>query len=294
MKILPLFLPKTKSSSNNRIEKLFFFCFLFLFATISYAQTVEIQKSVSNAAPQAGTAVDYILNYKCASITNACQGVQITDALPSGLTYIGSAGPNGTVITELAGTVTVDFTGGILAAGSTGQIVISVLVPSNTVPGTVFNNTGNMTSTNAGNATSSASLTSGTNVPLTPGVSADKTGSGSSSPGGAGFFDLYHGNTGSDSVTNYTVSDEFPANQLLGSGDIVINSFPGTNNNINVFYQSSAGGAWAAWPGNPRANSGTLATIPTSEVSGAVFGLKFEYGDVAGGGLFYPDRKSVV
>ena len=266
--------------------------FLFLISFTGFSQTVQLQKGVSNASPPAGSVVNYLLNYKCASVTNACSGVQITDILPAGLTYNGAAAPSGATVSESSGTVTVDFAGGTLAAGSTGQVVISVIVPSGTPVGTIFSNTADMTSSNAGNTSSSVTFTSANNLPLTPGVVANKSGTGSTSPGGAGFFNLYHGNTGADPVPNYVVTDEFPAGQTLGGSSIIINPFPGTNNNIDIFYQSSPGGSWNAWPGNPRANSGTSANIPASEVGGTVYGLKFEYGTVPGGGSFYPGSLS--
>ena len=146
--------------------------FFALWGLFTQAQTVEIAKSVSNSSPAAGTTIFYTLNFRCASTTSNCENVVITDVISTNLTFSGATSSLGgtSFYDPNSNTLSVSFSRGAgagLNAGDAGQVVITVIVPSNTPTGTNVSNTGAISSSNAGTKFSSVALTTTGNVTAT-------------------------------------------------------------------------------------------------------------------------------
>ena len=267
-----------------------------LIAITSQAQTVEIAKSVSNPLPPAGTTVAYTLNFRCASTTSNCENVVITDVVSTNLTFSGATSSLGgnPMYDPNSNTLTVSFNrggGAGLNAGDAGQVVITCIVPSNTPSGTNISNTGAIASSNAGTKFSSVALTTTGGATFVDGVGVSKFGSGNFSPGGSTDFTVNHGNTGSGTLTNYSVTDPLPTG--LSYQSIRIVKFPGTNNNISLFYKTNNNPSYQAWTGNPKGTTGDDFIVNVNELNLAggevVTEVRFDYGDLPGGGLFFPN-----
>ncbi|MEL6925316.1 MAG: hypothetical protein AAFO94_14815, partial [Bacteroidota bacterium] len=126
------------------------------------AASVELSASVSNETPLSGETFIYTLQYRCASTTDDCEGVVITDPLPSEVEFISLAGSaHSTSEVYNAATNTVTFTlVDPLASGTTGAVQIFVRFPNGTTPGgTIADNTATITATNAPSAASSVRAT---------------------------------------------------------------------------------------------------------------------------------------
>ena len=138
--------------------------FLFVFTGFKYvkinpslvkkniAATLELTKSVSNPTPLSGQIFSYTLQYRCASITDDCDGTFITDPLPASVEFVSVV--NSVHIASSSynsGTHTVNFTFvDPLTSGTSGQVEIHVRFPNGTTSdGTVASNTATIDATNA-------------------------------------------------------------------------------------------------------------------------------------------------
>ncbi|MEZ4619114.1 MAG: GEVED domain-containing protein [Caldilineaceae bacterium] len=119
---------------------------------VAYAQspTLELTKSTTTTTIESGTPFEYIMTYKCASITDDCDNVTIVDSLPADLEYVpGSAVPTSHIksINHSAGTITWTFNNP-LPAGSTGVLRFSAQFKPGTLPGTTAQNEADITASN--------------------------------------------------------------------------------------------------------------------------------------------------
>ncbi len=125
----------------------------------SIAATLGLVKTVSNATPLTGETFTYTLQYSCASTTDDCQGMYITDPLPPEVEFVslvGSAHTTSEVYNSGSHTVTFTFADP-LVAGSSGQVLVLVRFPNGTTPnGTVANNIATIDATNASSVTTPA------------------------------------------------------------------------------------------------------------------------------------------
>jgi uncharacterized repeat protein (TIGR01451 family) len=119
--------------------------FLMLMAPLAFAQ-LTITKSVDKTDVLSGETFTYTLQYRCASITDPCSNVTVTDVLPTGVNFhslVGSVHTIGQAGAYDAGTrtVTFDFIDP-LPAGSTGELSIVCYFPNGSTPeGTMATNT---------------------------------------------------------------------------------------------------------------------------------------------------------
>ncbi len=129
---------------------------------VSDAQ-LEITKTTTATVLIPGEIVEYQIDYSCASTTNSCNDVSLTDFLPAELTYLNSTGsihtttPAG-IYSAASNTVRFDFIDP-LPAGSTGFVTIIARVVNN---GTIADNqpiTNTATSIQTGGATTTTSTT---------------------------------------------------------------------------------------------------------------------------------------
>ena len=277
-----------KNSTIPHTEKLAAGSPHLFFSSTIVTPSVSISKSVSDSNPDHETAFNFILDYQCTSITNDCEDVVITDALPATVQYLGLSTPAGTTgsYNEVTNTVTVNFTDGAGAgidAGTSGQIIITVQFPYG-LTGTQANNTATITSSNAGTDSSSASSTLANGDGPWTNVIIDKDIRTSDVvTGGRVEFRYRHGLADFNPISNYTVIDTLPPEMDLFR--IYNGYFPNTNNDIYLYYQTSSNpGVWQSWPSNPRMNSGI-------EESGLCFGAWIKCGrlcDDVEMGLWHP------
>ena len=118
----------------------------------SFLATVEVNSTVNNSTPLTGEVFTYTIQYSCASLTENCEGVVITNPLPPEVEYVGITGSIHTTNESYNGaTRTVTFTlVDPLLAGTSGQVQLRVRFPNgSTSNGTVASNTATITSTNA-------------------------------------------------------------------------------------------------------------------------------------------------
>ncbi|MEM9820423.1 MAG: SdrD B-like domain-containing protein [Bacteroidota bacterium] len=126
------------------------------------AASLEINKLISNATPPTGETFTYTIQYRCASTTDDCEGVVITDPLPSEIEFVSLVGSPHT-INEVydSGSRTVTFTfQNTLTAGSIGEVQIVARFPNGVTPNnTTALNTATISATNAPSESASVSAT---------------------------------------------------------------------------------------------------------------------------------------
>ncbi|HRW09688.1 MAG TPA: isopeptide-forming domain-containing fimbrial protein, partial [Caldilineaceae bacterium] len=120
---------------------------------VAFAQspTLELTKQTTTATIASGTPFEYVLTYKCASITTDCLGVTIEDILPADLEYVaGTATTTSHIqgVSHAAGTLTWTFVSP-LPAGSTGVLRFSAQFKPGTLPGTTAQNEASIVASNA-------------------------------------------------------------------------------------------------------------------------------------------------
>lgn len=198
----------------------------FLLPASAFAQAqITLDKSVSKTSVASGENFTYTLAYSCSSITQACQGGEVTDVLPAGLEYVSS---QGSVHTQNltgsydSGSRTVSFPfKPTVNAGSVGELTITVRFANGTTPdGTKAVNEATSTVTNGPPVTSNSVTTTATagktcvvdkkrltNPPVIGRPIAYDI--GFCTPGGNGQLDL----------TSGTVIDDLPAGATFLSAD---------------------------------------------------------------------------
>ena len=119
--------------------------------------SLEINKSVDNPTPLSGDTITYTLQYRCASLTEDCNGMMITDPLPTNVSFanlIGSPHTTNESYDPNNHTVTFNFQDPIIA-GTIGEVKINVFFPNGITPdSSIASNTATISATNATTATS--------------------------------------------------------------------------------------------------------------------------------------------
>ncbi|MFK7946455.1 MAG: SdrD B-like domain-containing protein [Saprospiraceae bacterium] len=192
-------------------------CVIFLLGiSNNYAASLDLIKTVDDSTPLTGETFTYTLQYRCASTTEDCNGVVITDPLPASVEYVGLSGSlHTTNETYNSGSHTVTFTlQDPLTAGTVGQVTVSVRFPNGTTPnGTTANNTATISASNAASVNSSALATASAFNSL----STHKYYSG----GVVDEHTIYgievcnDDDHGSLNMTNITIVDNLPANTIF-------------------------------------------------------------------------------
>ena len=99
-----------------------------------------------------GASVTWQLDYSCVSVTGDCTNTQITDSLPSGVSFSSATG-GGLVVGN-----TVTWNLGTVTSGSTANVQVTGTVPCSLTDRT-FNNTAGITGDGAGTTNKSATIT---------------------------------------------------------------------------------------------------------------------------------------
>ena len=270
------------------------------FLQLSFAQTFSLTKSASTTTPNVGATFNYTISYANPSITqNLINGV-ITDVVPPEVQFVpGSIAVSNpaqiasTNYNSATRTITITFVTPF-PAGSTGNIQFSAGFPAGTYTGTQAVNTAN--GTTAGGNTSSNPVTvtaqNGITLPtFTDDVMGIKEGNDNATIGGGYLYQLFHGNKSASSAQNYIVTDILPAAFELTT--ITTGHWSGTSHPFSVYYQTNLNAVWTPLPGSPF-NTSTVSSIDVSSLglvpTEYVIRLQFNYGTLAGGGAFYPDR----
>lgn len=199
------------------------FSFICLMTSYGYSASLDLVKTVDKATPLTGESFTYTLQYRCASTTEDCNGVVITDPLPASLEYVSLSGSIHTTNTTYnSGSHTVTFTlQDPLTAGTVGQVTVTVRFPNGTTPnGTAANNTATISGSNAASVSSSALATA--SASSSSNFSTSKYYSG-------GVVDEYtvygielcnDDDYGSIDIVNLTVVDNLPANTIYYSSNL--------------------------------------------------------------------------
>jgi uncharacterized repeat protein (TIGR01451 family)/fimbrial isopeptide formation D2 family protein len=231
-------------------------------AALAQSPTLELTKSVGTTTIQSGVPFEYILTYKCASITTHCTDARIIDTLPAGLAYVAGTAtvtshiqtftytPDGTGVT--GGKLEWIFKTPSLPAGSTGVLRFSARFRPGVLPGTVTN-AASFTASNAVSTTVQSGATTSTGQFE---MFAQKSGG----PAVIGFptnFSLgicSPDEVGGIRLTNAVITDTLPADAIFIDAE-------GTENVDWVYTPTVA---------PDRGGSITFTTIPTVEVGGCL------------------------
>jgi uncharacterized repeat protein (TIGR01451 family) len=202
-------------------QLLMIFAIISLLSFKTFSASLALTKTVDKPNPLSGETFTYTLQYRCASTTEDCNGVVITDPLPASVEYVSLAGSIHTTNASYnSSNHRVTFTlQNPLTAGTVGQVTISVRFRNGTTPnGTVANNTATISASNATSVSSSASATAVASNKFY----AKKYYSGGV-PGQNMFYgvELCHDNSGYGSlnVSNVTVTDPLPPNTIFISAN---------------------------------------------------------------------------
>lgn len=175
-------------------------------ARVLPAADLAVSKSVSNETPNEGDNIDYtvsVLNHG----PSAASGIQITDLLPSGVTYVSHSAPSGTSYNQITGL----WSAGSLALNASKSLTITAKINSGTAQ-TTITNTATRTAAaqpdpvSANNSASAPLSVTGADVALTKTVSNPTPSSGATVR-----FTITVRNDGAYAATNLVVTDLLPA-----------------------------------------------------------------------------------
>lgn len=125
------------------------------------APSLIISKTVSVTTAAPGDSITYVINFRCASVTEDCPNATITDNVPSVLNIVSVSAPTGFVVTRSGSPANnLSITKTNMTAGATGQIVIKTLVPLCDATGTNYDNSASFSATGASAVTANVSGTS--------------------------------------------------------------------------------------------------------------------------------------
>lgn len=201
--------------SISIIMKYFAPLLILLLPIFSQGADLDLVKTASKTSVNTGETFTYTLQYRCASTTENCTGVVITDPLPPSVEYVGLSGSIHTTNEQYdSGNHTVTFTlDDPLTAGTVGEVVVNVRFPNGSTPnGTVANNTATISGANAASVSSSATTTA---------IAIDRHAISKSYNGGVPdevmVYDVKVSNAadnGSLNLTNLVVTDFLPPNAI--------------------------------------------------------------------------------
>jgi len=289
---------------NNSAKSLLFFIIkialaLFLVSSIGTglnAQTLRLNKTVSNTTPAPGEPFNFILDIACQSTTSPCENVFISDFIPGSLQFLNFSSPLPSGVSAAdyntaTNEAVINFNSDQISAGSSIQIVVQVRFPVGTFNGTSADNTANAYSSNGGDVSSSASATS-------TGGTTGGSGCGALPNDVRAEFEVLSpgrinqsaeiGNTGSTDIDNWTYETTLDDKLTLAS--VRTPKFPGVNHTGELFYQRSDNpGTWLLWDTfnlNDRKHKSVSGLGLPAGVK--VTDLKIELGNVPGDGQFNP------
>ncbi len=197
------------------------------------AASLQINKVVSEANPLTGSIFTYRLQYRCASLTDNCTGVMITDPLPAAVEFVSMTGSSHTVNEVYdAGTRTCTFTfQDPLISGTTGQVLVRVRFPNGTTPnGTIASNTATISGTNAPSVTATVAAT----AVASDKVEVDKEFLSGGSAGGTATYHLGICNNGGVTNQNGTLrAENIIIRDTLPPGSVYVSSNVGGGTTVN-------------------------------------------------------------
>jgi uncharacterized repeat protein (TIGR01451 family) len=198
---------------------------------------LSLTKSVDNASPNVGDNVTFTIKLSNAG-PNAATSVQVTDQLPTGLSYVSS--------TVTAGTY--DSSTGVWNIGNvaTGTDVATLTITAKVLAAGAKTNTASITQADQSDTVSGNNSASATVTPLQADLSITKSDSPDPvTPGGTLTYTITVTNNGPDAAQNITVTDNLPVavtfttcTSVSGNG-----TCGGTGNNRTVTFTSIANGA---------------------------------------------------
>lgn len=129
--------------------------------TSNVAPSLEIIKTADNTTYLTGDTITYTLQYRCASLTENCTGMMITDPLPASIEFarvIGSIHTINESYDPVNHTVTFTFEDPLIP-GTVGEVRIQAIFPNGSTPnGTIASNTATISATNAVSASSTVDV----------------------------------------------------------------------------------------------------------------------------------------
>lgn len=235
--------------------------------TIVSSADLSLTKTVNNSTPTINTNVTFTLTLSNAGPTNA-SGVSVTDALPSGLTFV-SASPSAAYNSSTGA-----WTVGSLASGANTTLQITAKVTAsgaitNTAQVTAANEPDPDSTPNNNVSSEDDQASASLNAPSPPLVTLCKTFPGQTctpppslpaqQPGADVTFVIIFTNTGGSPAQGLTITDSVPANTDFKVGSMILNagstgltltpwySYDGTTFATSPVPASGAGGAPAGY-----------------------------------------------
>jgi uncharacterized repeat protein (TIGR01451 family)/fimbrial isopeptide formation D2 family protein len=154
--------------------------------------------------------------------STAASPLVVTDAIPSGESYVSATGTSWTCLFS-SGTVTCTYGSGLASGATANPISLVVSTPANSIDGTVIDNTASVTSPTYDNNLINNSSTDPTTIDTSADLQITKSHVGSFTAGGSGTYTISVQNRGpSDAQAPLTMVDTLPASETLvtatGSG----------------------------------------------------------------------------
>jgi hypothetical protein len=296
---------KSNHINNFTLGKVLFFSLariivcLFILVTIGTglnAQTLRLNKTVSNTSPAPGEPFNFVLDIACQSTTSPCEDVYISDFIPGSLEFLNFSSPLPSGVsgaTYDAGTneAVINFDSDQISAGTSIQIVVQVRFPYGTFDGTAADNTAFAFSSNGGDTSSSASATSTGGTTGGAGCDAlpnDVTNDFEVLSPGEINQSAEIGNTGTEDIINWTYETELDENITLKQ--VRTPEFTDVDHPGELYYQSSDNpGVWVLWHNFNLNDRDTRNVSGLGLPSGAkVTHLKLELGTIPGDGQYNP------
>jgi uncharacterized repeat protein (TIGR01451 family) len=182
-------------------------------ATATATIATEADLAVTKTGPAtvtAGADATYTI-----SVTNAgpsdAQGVALTDAVPTGTTFVSETHPAGWMCTDPSGAGgTLSCTLATLPAGGSATFQLALAVPSGAVGGTRIANTARVSSTTADNVPGNNSFTATATVATRADLGVTKTGPGTITAGGDATYAISVTNAGPSDAQGVRLTDAVP------------------------------------------------------------------------------------
>jgi hypothetical protein len=186
-----------------------------------------------------------------------------------------------------------------LPSGTAGQIIIQARFKQTTPVNTIALNGGLMTANSSPPVGSNLVSVKAINAPIVTGptftnrVTIRKSGPTNVNPGTTGLaYYIYHGfeGAGGSWANNYSIVDNFPPGTSLNY--FRPDNFGSATSDVSVLYKTNQNSAWRRWTVGPTYTLGTdgyygPSSLPLN-VNENVIGLRFEYGNLPGGGTYHP------
>jgi uncharacterized repeat protein (TIGR01451 family) len=200
------------------------------------------------------------------------QNVSLTDAVPSGTTFVSvtpvaGKNPDGFTYTESAGTVTGNASS--VAAGDTDEFVMVVHANSNDANGSTITNTVNLSTTTTEGAGSVNTATVNSNVVTVTDLSIAKSASANITAGTNATYTIFLTNSGPSDAQNVSLTDAVPAGTTFVSATAVVGHNPD-----GFTYTESAGTVTGTPTGGVVAGGNVdelalVVHVPSNAVSGS-------------------------